>query len=314
MNAPRVTALGWYVVFGHASQMAAMHDHYTRSLGLPCCLHWRRADGHSEDKDYVWLGEATLLDINYDGVLPPLGPADADPATARQVPIMRVHAIEALVAALGDRATAVTPCDTGRQAFVVDPMGTLIGLREVPAQSPLAADREAARRDARGEAFNPGCAAMPRGWQELGWVRIRAADPDRLTAFYATVIGLPVIDHSGAATRLDLGDNVVLEITGGGYFRPPPAEQMAARSAMILRTADISTWLARMARHRVALVGPRYSAAKGDWFYCADPEGNVIGLAERHHPSAYCRDLPVAPEDIEAARRAAEAAAVKNAP
>jgi predicted enzyme related to lactoylglutathione lyase len=312
MSVPAVTALGWYVVFGHASKMDAMHDHYRGILGLPSYLHWRRACGDAEDKDYFWGGEATILDVNHDGVLTPDCCMQTNPETARQVPIFRVSDIDTLVAGLGDCSTAIKSWGHGREAFVVDPMGMLIGLRQVPAFSPLAPDQEAARRRARGEAFNPGCGPMPAGWQELGWVRLRAAEPLALAEFYRTVLGLPIIFQVGVTTTFDLGDNVTLEIIGGGSRRPPPVQQMAACSAMILRTRDIDSWIARMERHHVTLVGRRYGSPKGDWFYLADPEGNVVGLAERKHPNMYCTMLPVAPEDIEAARREVEAAWVRT--
>jgi predicted enzyme related to lactoylglutathione lyase len=311
MSAPRPTALGWYVVFGHASLMEAMYDHYGRIIGLPSYLHWRRVDGRPEDKDYFWAGEAVILDVNHDGRLPPDMSA-GNPDTARQVPIFRVHDIDAIVAQLGDCATTVRDGDNGREAFVVDPMGQLVGLCQAPAGSPVAADREASRRHARGEAFNPGCASMPAGWQELGWIRLRAADPIALAGFYAIIVGLQIIGQRGETTQFDLGDNVTLEIAGGGVRRPPPAEQMMARAAIILRTQDIDSWVAWMVDQHVPLVGRRYSAPKGDWFYFSDPEGNVVGLAERSHPSTYAAELPVVPEDIEAARRAIEAAFLRN--
>jgi predicted enzyme related to lactoylglutathione lyase len=196
----------------------------------------------------------------------------------------------------------------GLEATIVDPMGLVMGLRESPPRPTLSVDREALRRRRRGEAFNPGCVPMPANVPELGWIRMRAQDPGALTEFYATRLGLPLIDAHAGSTLLDLGDNLALEIAGGGNRREPPSAQMGALSAAILRVTRLPELIAALTEAGAHFVGGRYSSPKGDWVYIADPEGNVVGLADRRHPGSYCAVLPVAPEDLEAARRAAEAA------
>lgn len=173
----------------------------------------------------------------------------------------------------------------GHEAFVVDPAGQQIGLRATPRHPTLAADREARRRALRGEAFNPGCASMPSGWRELGWVQLRAADPAR------------------RSTLLDLGDAVTLKIVAGGSVRAAPAAQYASTAAMILRVRGLDGLVAA----KVPRVGKRYVTQQGSWLYVAAPEGNVVGLREWNHPSAYAAKTPPVPTDLEAARRAVEA-------
>jgi catechol 2,3-dioxygenase-like lactoylglutathione lyase family enzyme len=315
---PQFISLGWYVRFVPLERMEAMDRFYADVLGLPRMWHSRIADGKVENKDLYWAGEAIIE--NHNCGAPPdakVGPRESDPATARQVPFYRVSDLDSIVAGLRAQGVPVigpSPCLHGREACVLDPMNMLLGLRQIDADSPLPQDMEAARRRVRGEAFNPGCKPMPAGWQELGWVRIRAADRSALESFYADTLGLPRINAAGGPVSFDLGDNTILELESGGTARPPPALQMSSHAAIILRVGDALKLRAGLKGAGVHFVHDLIVHSKGNLCYVADPEGNVIGFSDRLHPGAYVEPLPtvlppVSLEDAEAQRRWVESGA-----
>jgi predicted enzyme related to lactoylglutathione lyase len=307
--AREVMALGWYVVFSPPSMMDRATDFYGQTLGLPLMMTMRTAQ---QNKNYFWCGEDIVLDLSHHAPEGPFDARDSDPATARQVPIFRTEDLDAVMAtfaAHGATTLPTRPTYLGREAFVVDPTGRLIGFRQRDPSSPLAADREARRRFKRGEAFNPGCASMPAHLQELGWVRLRVADPVAAKAFYGTRVGLPYIGSTEDAMLFDLGDNTTLEIGGGGLARPVPPAQNAADQVMILRVVDFQATLRRLKAAGQAFPFKIYTEANGGFSYIADPEGNLLGLADRRPPAAYRDKEPVLPEDLEARRRWVEATA-----
>lgn len=310
--APRsseVMGLGWYVVFSPPSLMDRATDFYNKTLGLPLMMTMRTAQ---QNKNYLWCGEDIVLDLSHHAPETPLNPREADPATARQIPIFRTEALDALMAgfaARGAKTLPARPTAFGREAFVVDPAGRLIGFRQREPGSPFAADREARRRFKRGEAFNPGCASMPAHLQELGWVRLSVADLDAARQFYGTRVGLPYLGSFGGAALFDLGDNTTLEIVGGGVARPRPTGQYAAESVVILRVVDFPAMMVRLKAAGQPFPYPVYNWANADFSYIADSEGNLLGLADRPPPAAYRDKLPVLPEDLEARRRWVEATA-----
>jgi predicted enzyme related to lactoylglutathione lyase len=304
-----IMGLGWYVVFGRPSLTEVMTDFYDKTLQLPPMMTMRTAQ---QNKNYFWCGEDIVLDLSHHALEAPLSPREADPATARQIPIFRTEDLDSLMAGMAARGANIIPARStflGREAFVVDPMGRLVGFRQRDLASPLPADREARRRLKRGEAFNPGCAPMPAHLQELGWVRLTVADLARARTFYGERMGLTYLGVAGGAELFDLGDNTTLEIVGGGVPRPVPSEQRAAESVMILRVVDFPTILARLKAAGQPFPFKIYNMANGGFSYMADSEGNLIGLADRKPPAAYKATLPVLPEDLEARRRWVEAVA-----
>ncbi len=304
-----IMGVGWYVVFSRPSQMDQMTAFYEKTLGLPEMLNMRT---DIQNKNYLWGGEDIVVDLSHHAAETPLGPREADPATARQVPFFRTENLDALMAGFAERGAKTLPARPtlfGREAFVVDPMGRLLGFRQRDASSPLPTDREARRRFRRGEAFNPGCASMPPHMQELGWVRLRVADPDAAKQFYGARVGLRPLGTAGSALLFDLGDNTTLEILGGGVPRPVPAEQRYAETVAILRVVDFQATMARLKAAGQAFPFKIYSAANGGFSYVSDPEGNLLGLADRRPPAAYKGSMPVMAEDLEARRRWVEATA-----
>lgn len=314
-----VMSLGWCVRFVPVSLMDVMSDYWLRTIGLPRPGYLRVAEGDLENKDLMWGGETIIVNHNYGGVDAPISPREAHPDTARYCAIFRVSRLDDVVERLRARGAAVLdprPCAFGREAFIVDPMGMLTGLRERDAGSPLAQDYEATRRRRRGAAFNPGCPSMPEGWQELGWIRLTAEDSPRLTAFYRDTVGLSLIGEVGGSVLFDFGDNTTLELAPGGATRPFPAIQMAAQAAPILRVPDVHSAIAHLRRGGVHFVHDLLTSPKSEFAYFADPEGNVTGICQNFHPSRYYEHARVLPEDVESERRWIElkAAARVSAP
>ncbi len=307
--------VGWCVRFVPVSLMASMSDHYVQTVGLPRIDRMRIEDGAKENKDLMWGGEAIVVNHNYGGVEGRVSPREADADTARFCAVFRVSDLDTVVDSLrgqGATVSAPRPCAYGREAFILDPMGMLTGLRERDADSPLAEDHEATRRHLRGEAFNPGCRPLPPHWQELGWLRLTAEDLPALAAFYRDVVGLPVLGETDGAVLFGLGDNTTLELAPGGSRRPPPALQMAAEAAPILRVPDLDAAIAHLREGGVHFVHDVLTSPKSRFTYFADPEGNVTGICENLHPSAYFETARALPEDMEAQRRWVETLAVQR--
>jgi predicted enzyme related to lactoylglutathione lyase len=313
-----IMALGWYVRFCMLSDMEAMEHHYADILGLPRAMIMRAVDGVGESKDHFWGGENIIVNHNYGR--PDLDrdvsadAREADPATARQIQIFRVSDLDGIVERLrakGATVLPIRPCFHGREAFVLDPMGMLIGLRQRDADSPLPQDREAVRRRIRGEAFNPGCGPMPQDWQEVGWVRITVADLPKVAAFYRDTVGLPFIGEADGDALFDLGDNTTLELTPGGVARPIPDKQISCPAVMILRVPNRAATIRKFQAANVPVVMALFQAVYGSLTYVSDPEGNVFGLMERVHPGDYFGKYAIVPEDLEAARRWAETKAAR---
>jgi predicted enzyme related to lactoylglutathione lyase len=283
-----------------------MSDYFLTTVGLPRTGYLRVSEGNPENKDLMWSGESIITNHNYSGVEAPVSSREADPYAARFYAIYRVCGLDGVVERLRGRGAIVLgprDCAHGREAFIVDPMGMLTGLRERDASAPLAQDHEATRRRLRGEAFNPGCKPQPEGWQELGWIRMTAEDLPGLTTFYRDTVGFALVGEERSCMLFDLGDNTILELAPGGKSRPPPAIQMAAQAAPILRVPDVHGAIAYLRRSGVRFVHELLTSPKSEFAYFADPEGNVVGICQNFHPGKYCENNRVLPEDVEAQRR-----------
>ena len=129
---PGVVAVGWYVRFVPLAAMPGMEHCYLHTFGLPHILRSRVVNAKQENKDFFWGGEALIENHNYGGHEVPISPREADPRLARQVQIFRVSDLDAVIAQLRNNGAIVLaprPCTYGHEAFVVDPMGMLLGLR-----------------------------------------------------------------------------------------------------------------------------------------------------------------------------------------
>jgi predicted enzyme related to lactoylglutathione lyase len=300
-----VRSLGWFIRFAPPERRDALNAFYLDVLGLPFLR-----GGTGQKVDMYWAGEALVTEVIWEFRGASYDPLDSHPDTAQTMPFDRVSGLDALVARLesrGARVLRLPDADGYRQAAVLEPDVGVVGLRELQGAPVRAQDVEAARRRARGEAFNPGCATMPEGWQELGWVRHRVHDLPAMQRFYATVLDVPVIDATSARAWLDLGDNSILELVPGGRVVPLPANRSELTAVFILRVQQREALKERARAAGGAVVHELIQWDRGELSYLADPEGHLIGIEERYHPSRYAPRHVCFPEDVEARRRRAEA-------
>ena len=302
--------LGWYVVFSPPSMMDRMTDFYEKTIGLPEMSNMRTA---IQNKNLLWGGEDIVVDLAHHAPETPLSSREADPAAARQFPIFRTDNLDALMAsfaARGARTLPIRPTYHGREAFVIDLMGRLLGFRQRDPGSPFASDQEARRRFTRGEAFNPGCASMPTHLQELGWVRLTVADMNAARAFYGSRVG-PARPRNRRRRRAYSTSVTTLRwrLSSGGVARPAPAEQRAAETVAILRVVNFPATMARLKAAGQPFPFTIADKPNGGFSYISDSEGNLLGLADRKPPAAYRGVMPVLPEDVEARRRWVEVTA-----
>lgn len=292
-----VHALGMFLRFAPKDSPATAF--YRDTVKLPLI---RTVGDHVAE--IFWAGEAVVFEIVF---VKDKAPApEASPETAACLPVFRVHDLDGLLADLGRAGvtvTAATRRGAGREAFLRDPDGYWMGLRERDPQSSLPSDAEARRRHRRGETFNPGCAPMPPRIQELGWVVRRVADVTAMTAFYRDVLELPQIGAEDGRPWFDLGDNGVLELAPGGTAKPPPADRYQATAAFIVRVSDIVRLRKLLADRKAHVVNERIPLHWAELMYFADPEGSVIGAEQGHHPGVYAPEKFVLPENLEAERR-----------
>ena len=306
-----VDGLGWIIRFPPKGD-TSVSDFYRGVLQLP----FVRGFDVAHRVEFYWAGEAIIFELIIEGRMSSAPPLECDPATSNLIPVFRVHGLDAVVDGLRSRGAEIAPPQRytrGRETFVRDPLGGLIGLREADVRSALPADVEAQRRWRRGEAFNVGCDPMPPGWQELGWVVRHVADVPSMKRFYSDALGLAVVAEEDDRVLLDLGDNSVLELAPGGERVTPPAHRHELMATFILRVRHLQRFRDELKERGALMVHEFIQWPAGELTYVADPEGHVIGIEERYHPSRYLsKTLPPFPEDLEALRRQKEHLAARS--
>lgn len=274
-------------------------EFYRQRLGLPLI----RVVGNGV-ADIYWGGECSIYEIVFVKDRKPT--PEPSHESAASVPIFRVHNLDDVRrrwTALGVAMTPTVAHGKAREAYVADPDGYWIGFRQVDDASTDRYDVEARNRRRRGEAFNPGCKSMPEGVQEVGWLIRRVADVAAMTRFYQDSIGLKRIADEGGRVRFDLGDNVILELTGGGSSRPPPTDRYHGSSAILFRVSDVSGFRSGVVAGGGKIVNEKIPLHWAELTYTADPEGAVIGAEQAYHPGTYAPEKFVLPENLEAERR-----------
>lgn len=292
-----IKSLGWFIRF--APQTSKAGSFYPEKIGLPLIRH-----GDADTVDFFWAGEALVIESIY--VKGKASAQDPDPATAALVPFFRTTDLDACLAryrAAGLQVIGPEARGKARQGYVLDCDGQLIGLRQVAATSACAFDREAMRRTVRGEAFNPGCAPMPKDIYEVGWVTRRVVDVEKMAAFYRDVVGLPQIRIDHGYAQFDLGDNSILELAPGGKARDLPTNRYETPCVFILRVFDSLTLKTALKSQGVRFVHDHIQWDRGQLSYFADPENNLVGIEQRYHPGRYAPKQIGFPEDLEAERR-----------
>lgn len=124
----------------------------------------------------------------------------------------------------------------------------------------------------------------------LSHAAVRAADAERLAAFYRDVLGLPEAfrmlreDGSTGIIYLDAGPECFLEVLAGGRAGGGDGGGGAPRAGLAhlcLAVADLAAELARLAALGVRPVRPPIRGGDGNrQAWLADPEGNQVELME----------------------------------
>jgi len=290
---PRVRPIGWFM--RNLTRESPVAEFWRNVLGFPVM---RRIGAAME---IFWAGEAIVIELAFsDGDVPP------SDAPWGYMPIFRTEALADLILRL--RKIGVHPAQESsgpveKEAVFLDPSGHPVGFRERLPTASSGQDVEARRRGRRGEAFNPGCASMPRDIQELGWVRRRVHDVARMATFYSEVVGYKNIGQTEKLALFDLGDNVILELTGGGLAIEPPQDRKGSNEYIIHRVDDLHGYLANLSAQGVRIVNSSIPVYWGEIAYFADPEGYLIGLESARHPGTYAPEKPPLAEGLEAERR-----------
>jgi predicted enzyme related to lactoylglutathione lyase len=283
-------------------------DFYQTKIGLPL-VHTVR-DHFAE---VFWAGEASMYEVVFINDKTPA--PETKPEDAASMGIFRVHDLDTLRARLTNKAVKVTAPvlrDSGREAYFLDSDGYWVGLRERSHSATCPQDVEARRRQCRGEAFNPGCKAMPTGIQEIGWVQRRVSDLKAMTSFYRDVLELPQVGEEEGRVLLDLGDNVILELASGGKIYPAPADHFDCTSIIHLRAEDMAKLRAEIPAGGGMIIKDKVPIHWADLMYFTDPENGVVGVEKNYHPGDYAPGKFVLPECLEAERRWREFSALQK--
>lgn len=293
--ANNVRALGWFVRF--LREKSDAHLFYRTTLQLPLIR------GAQDLYQVFWGGEALIYELL---MVKGRGPAPAQRAdSAGCTPVFRAHELDALVGRLKAAGTTVVSFEEvwyGRQAMLLDPDGRLLGLREQDADSPLAEDNLARRRQRRGETFNPGCDLMPAQLQEMGWILRRVVDVARMTRFYVDTVGLTWVAEHAGHVYLSMGDNSLLELAPGGRTHAVPADRSGGEDTFLLRVSDADALRDRLRSSGLPFVNEKLEYYWTDICYCTDPEGQMFGFQQIRHPRSFA-PKPAWPENLEAQRR-----------
>ena len=111
----------------------------------------------------------------------------------------------------------------------------------------------------------------------IGTVRLAVRDLPTVSAFYQHVLGLSVIESTGARVTLGQGDRPLLELDGDAALTAvDPRQAGLFHTAFLLPSrADLGRWVGHAAGARVALQGASDHIVS-EALYLADPEGNGI--------------------------------------
>jgi catechol 2,3-dioxygenase len=111
----------------------------------------------------------------------------------------------------------------------------------------------------------------------IGAVRLKVRDPETVSSFYQTVLGLERIETDERHVVLGKGASALLEIDGDSALAPlDPRQAGLFHTAFLMPTrADLARWLLHVTEARVALQGASDHSVS-EAVYLADPEGNGI--------------------------------------
>jgi len=290
-------AMGWYM--RRTADSHGLGDFYRDVLGLP-----ELRGGRPWPVTMFWAGEATVFELKSDEA--PMPARDGDPMTAPCMPVFRVHGLDRLLDRLlrgGAVSAGEEALPEGRRAYVLDPDGQLIALREMSRGAISPIDREAWRRFDRGNEFDPACGDMPGDIQCLDGILMRVENLPAMRDFYRDIAGFPELESDREQAVFELGDNTYLELRPGGTAVPVPGDRVEVTNSFILRLQDTDRFKAAAKARGVHFVNEHIQWKRAHLAYFADPEGRIVGIEQRYAPEDYLEPVETYAEDLEAERR-----------
>ena len=112
----------------------------------------------------------------------------------------------------------------------------------------------------------------------VGAVHLVVADLERSLAYYASAVGLAVIERAAGCARIGLDDRVLVVLEEQpGARRVTGYTGLYHFALLVPERADLARWLAHAARDRVPLVGLADHFVS-EALYLTDPDGHGIEI------------------------------------
>jgi catechol 2,3-dioxygenase len=112
----------------------------------------------------------------------------------------------------------------------------------------------------------------------VGAVHLTVADLERSLAYYASSVGLAVLERGDGRARIGVGERVLVELEEQPGARPATGYTGLYHFALLVpRRADLARWLAHAARDRVPLSGVADHFVS-EALYLTDPDGHGIEI------------------------------------
>ena len=112
----------------------------------------------------------------------------------------------------------------------------------------------------------------------VGAVHLVVADLERALAYYASAVGLAVIERGAGCAGIGVGDRVLVVLEEQPGARPMTGYTGLYHFALLVpQRADLARWLAHAARERVPLVGLADHFVS-EALYLTDPDGHGIEI------------------------------------
>lgn len=273
---------GLAVVLIRTDRAARLAEWYAGVLGLPIIR-------GREPTFYLSLGDTTVLELLADK-----GAPKESSVPWSQTPLyLVIGSLDLATTALRlrQREAVYTEYEQEGQKEVRlnDPDGNHICIRQDPS--------------ARASSFRPACSPLPPDLVGLsGLVRI-CANAARAFEFYTEVVGLEVTAPLRKNKLLSLGQNIWLELRGGGKARTMPKKRSDVRISYILRASNHNAASDLAAARGAPVVEKDLHFNSTSLSYFADPEGQLWAIDERYHPERYKISRRPFAEDTEILRR-----------
>jgi predicted enzyme related to lactoylglutathione lyase len=288
-----IQGIGWFA--RRIEEPAPTVAFYRDVMGLPF-LRGRNADDGTQTSGMLWSGDTRVMWVSK-GTEVPGEFTNRDQAPL--IPVYRVTSVKSVRARLeagGARFINDFGITEGRIAYFIDPSGWVTGIQERWETSPRPEDHAAVAQFEAGEQRVEGIPPMAPDVMGLGWVVMRANDPEKASAFYRDVLGFYPAGHRGPMSGI--GENILLEIlpAPAPIVRTVPTDRSQVGNHMILRVHDLDAMVDRLNAAGVHWVNPPLRQS-GRLAYFLDADGQLVGIQQR------MADSDPRPEDFEANRR-----------